>query len=148
MMHPGEGLQPAQRRHPHAADGADLRQVVAQQVDDHQVLGPVFRAGLQLHSQDRIRRRIDPARPGALDRPGLDPPGRVDRQEPLRRGAGDPPPLAQVEEGGEGRGRQGAQAAMQREGVEPVRQVGQEALGQVGLVDVAGGDPVADPADA
>ena len=71
------------------ADGpgvAHPRQVVAHEIDDHDVLGLLLRACAQLGGEGRVRRGIRPARTGALDGACAgDAP--LDRQELLRTGA-------------------------------------------------------------
>src|SRR3712207_7517778 len=54
------------------AVAADAPQVVAHQVDDHHVLGPVLRAPEQLDAQPRVLGRSHPPRTRPLDRPRLD----------------------------------------------------------------------------
>ena len=44
MMHRGITLQTAQHRHTHAARRTHPAQIIAQQIDDHHILGPVFAA--------------------------------------------------------------------------------------------------------
>ena len=89
--------------HSHRAGRADPGQVVAHQVDDHQVLGPIlWRAG-ELGGQGGVLGGVAPARPRALDRLGLDPRRpRRDAQEPLRR-IGDQRPVGQPQIGRERR---------------------------------------------
>jgi hypothetical protein len=53
-----------------AVEGGDAAEVVAHEVDDHQVLGPVLRGRAQLQPQGRVLLRGGAARPGALDRLG------------------------------------------------------------------------------
>ena len=95
-MHRGEALQHAELGRQHRVVAADPAQVVAQEIDDHHVLGPVLGAGQQLRAQPRILLGRAPARPRALDRPRLDlPPPQL--QEPLRRRRRDRH-LAEVED--------------------------------------------------
>ena len=82
-------LQREQLRHPHAAGPADARQVVAQQVHDHHVLGAVLLALGQRLAQRRVVHRPEAARPRALDRAGSRPARPVERQEALGRRAED-----------------------------------------------------------
>ncbi len=70
-MHVGVALQREQLRHPHAADAAAAPEVVAQEVDDHQVLGAVLRAAEQVVGVRLILVRGQTARARALDRAGL-----------------------------------------------------------------------------
>ncbi len=53
----------------HAADAAEI---VAQQIDDHQILGAILLAGAQFGGERGIFGGIPAARPCALDRPRLD----------------------------------------------------------------------------
>ena len=54
LVHGLVGLDVHQVGHVHGADLADDAEVVAQQVDDHQVLGPVLLAGAQLLGQAHV----------------------------------------------------------------------------------------------
>lgn len=143
MVDRGVGFEPAQDRHPHAVRLADAREIVAQQIDDHDVLGPLLGVGLEGFAEARIGLRVgDPAdRP--LDRPGLDRPS-VQLQEALGAAGGDVQAL-EGEIGPEGRRVGGAQAPVEGERIEARRQRRLEALGDVGLIDVAGPDVVAHP---
>lgn len=82
-----ERLHLEQPRHGDRTGPGHRPQVVAQQVDDHQVLGAVLLARRQLSPQRRVSRGGRAARPGALDRPRLDGAVRADQQEPLGRAA-------------------------------------------------------------
>ncbi len=53
----------------HRAGQADARQVVAEQVDEHHVLGLLLDAGAHLGLEAVVFRRVGGARPGAGDRP-------------------------------------------------------------------------------
>ena len=53
----GQRLQLKQRRHADAADLRDAAQVVAQQIDNHHVLGPLFGAAAQVLGLGRVVRR-------------------------------------------------------------------------------------------
>ena len=138
MVDGGEALQHAELGCQHRVVAADAGEVVAQQVDDHHVLGPVLLGRQQLGGEAGVLLGRGPARARALDRPGLDP-AAFELEEALGRG-GDDGGLAIVEEGRERGGVATAQAAVEGEGVEAVREVGAEALADVGLEDVAGQD--------
>ena len=79
-------------RHLDGARLADPAQVVAAQVDQHHVLGPLLRVGQQLGGQPGVLVRGRPARPGAGDRVQHRPAPPVvsaDLEVRLRRGADD-----------------------------------------------------------
>ena len=72
-------------------DGArpgDAAQVVAPEVDEHDVLGPLLRVALELLRQERVLARVRAARASAGDRVGRQPVA-LDLEEELRRGADD-----------------------------------------------------------
>ena len=153
MLDGGRPLEAAQPRDPDGAGLADATEVVAQDVDDHHVLGTVLGAGQQLAARaPRSSARSRPRGPGALDRVRGDEPVRIDREERLRRGRQEGPRPAgllarpEVEVGGEQRRIAGPQAAVRGPRVAVERRL--EPAGQVGLVDVAARDVVADPLDA
>ena len=60
LVHGLVGLDPHQLRDLDAADLADAAEVVAQQVDDHQVLGPVLLVGAQARRRGARPRRGSP----------------------------------------------------------------------------------------
>ena len=138
MVDVGVGLQPAERRHGNAARRADPGQVVAQQIDDHDVLGPLLDRGQQRRGGRPVGLRVVEPAGGALDRAGLDV-AAVQPDEALGRGRRDRQPLL-FQVGPEGRRIGRAQAPVERERIEARRQIRSEALGDVGLVDVAGPD--------
>src|SRR5450759_4412543 len=72
VMHRGEALDLEQLRHLDRAQFAVLRQVVAQQIDDHHVLGAVILARAQRLGEISVEPRMTGTRPRALDRLGLD----------------------------------------------------------------------------
>ena len=80
------------------------------------------------------------ARAGSLDRPGFHAPGRIAAQEALRRGRHHRL-RRRDRQACEGGGAVAAQPAMQGQGIGCFRQAGFAAGGEVGLKDVAGGDP-------
>lgn len=125
-------LDHAQFGHGHAAGGADDPQVVADQVDDHHVLGVVLVEEVRLGA------------PGPLDRPGLDDPA-VPAQEQLGRGRRDLHAVVREPDGARVRRRVPAR----EEGGEGVH-IGARGYGrgqhaaEVGLIDLAGLDVRAD----
>src|SRR5271166_5271165 len=62
-------------------------EVVADEIDDHQVLGPVLHARRQVGTKLLVFVSGPATRPGALDRLRFRPASAVDFQEALRRGA-------------------------------------------------------------
>src|SRR5690554_7980408 len=71
MVHIGVALDAEQLGYSNAAEGAAAAQVVAQQIDDHQVLCAVLGAVAQLFGQSTVRFGIDAPGAGALDRAGF-----------------------------------------------------------------------------
>ena len=67
----------------HRTGNAHPRQIVARQVDDHQVLGAVLLAVEQILPQGRVLGGGGAARPRPLDGFGLDHPVRADPKEPF-----------------------------------------------------------------
>ena len=114
---------------------ADAGQVVAQQVDDHDVLGAILAAFAQRLRLQHVDQRIVEARPRALDRARLDARA-LDAQKPLRRGRRDDE-VQMVEKGRERRRIDAAQPAVEAEMIEILRQRRFETLRQIGLEDVA-----------
>ncbi len=136
MDQAGVLLDGAQVGHGDGAGGADLADVVADQVDDHDVLGVVLLQQV----------RLGPA--GALDRPGLDGPS-VPAEEQLGRGGGDlhavpRKPNRSCVRRRVAAGQQGGEGV--HVGVRGYRR-GQDAA-EVRLVDLARRDVVADAAHA
>ena len=68
LMDGGVSLDGKGRRDPHAPGHADAREVIAHQVNDHQIFGAVLDAGHQFRRQRSILRWRAPARPCALHR--------------------------------------------------------------------------------
>ena len=66
MMDGGVALEREQLGHAHGAGRADARQIVAHQVDDHQVLGAILGALGQRLAERRVVLGADAARPRAL----------------------------------------------------------------------------------
>ena len=148
----GRPLEPAEARHADGARRADPAEVVAEDVDDHHVLGAVLLAREQLAGERAVLVAGPAARPGALDRVGRDvavrgrprgtaparPTGSPRRPAPSRACRGTPA-IAE-------RRVAGPQPAVERPRVAVERR--REAAGQVRLVDVAAGDELADGLDA
>ncbi len=136
MMHEGMALQPAQRFNAHRAIFADAAQIVAQQIDDHDVFGPILGAGLQFTHQAAVIFGSAAARPGPLDGTRFDVAG-LHAQESLRRCAGDHV-IAEIEISGEGSRVAHAQFFVKGKGIGWRRR--HEALGDVDLKAIAGAD--------
>ena len=86
LVHLGVALDGEQARDPHAAESGDAAEVVAHEVDDHQVLGLLLVAGLELGPQIDVLDDRATARTGALDRLRDDVAG---RRRPCRNCSGD-----------------------------------------------------------
>ena len=122
---------------------ADAAEVVAAEVDQHHVLGPLLGVVDQALGEAAVLLLVCAARVGAGDRPRLDPVA-ADLDQRLRRGAGDLE-VAELEEVHVGRGVDRAQAAVDREGLDRRRR--REALRGDDLEGVAGVDVLDDPRD-
>ena len=81
-MYGGIRLDPKQRGHVHAARHTDPRQVVADQVDDDQILGTLFFAGEQAASKRVVLVGRAPPGSSSLDGLGFRDPIRGYPQEP------------------------------------------------------------------
>ena len=125
----GVPLGPHEGRHPHAAGCADATEVVAHEVDDHHVLGPVLRRRRQL-----VGVGVEGCR--ALDRRGEDLVARAS-QEQLGREARDRA-LGSVDERGVRRGQRLDAGAEQVERIARERRL--EPRAEIDLEDVAGAD--------
>ncbi len=122
---------------------ADAAQVVAPEVDEHDVLGALLLVGQQLGGDAPVLLGRGPARAGAGDRLGRDvAPG--DRQQRLGARTGDLE-VAEVEEVHVGARVDGAQATVDRERLD--RRGRRPALGGDDLEGVAGVDVADDPLD-
>ena len=141
VMHVRVRLQLRELRHGHAARLRDPPEVVAFEVDDHHVLRGVLGARAQLGGQAGVLDGVATARARALDRPRLQPVA-VDQQQPLRRRRqhldASVRPGGRIEVGGEWRRAGAPQPPVGLEAGH--RQRCAEALREVDLVDVAGGD--------
>ena len=120
-MHGLVGLHLHQRRHVHRPRLAHHRQVVAEQVDDHQVLGAGLGVGGQPDAQRLVLLGRATARRGALDRLGLERPVGPDEGVALRRRAQQPGARARhvvLQEALVRRGVELAQPQVRRRGVD------------------------------
>ena len=144
MEHLLETFQLQEVRDPHTAEFADLSQIVAQEVGDHEQFGALFFAADQIDRRALVGFRLVEAGPGAFDRTGADvPPAHFEKR--FRRGGNDLA-AAKVEECGVGRGAGRAEAQGERQGVRPLRPWGAEPVGEVDLIDIPGGDVILGPA--
>ncbi len=112
-MQRGIGLDLVQLIDAHTSDFRNASEIVAQQIDDHQILGAVLAAGGKTFARLFIARRIRAARRGALHRPRRQPPIRRQIEEQFRRQAEDVA-LAVGNESTLRRGRTLAQAPVKR----------------------------------
>ncbi|MDJ0890827.1 MAG: hypothetical protein QNK18_06490 [Gammaproteobacteria bacterium] len=134
LEHAGVVLDGHQLGDVDAADPTHPPEIVADEVDDHQVLGAILRRPQQLPPQPCVGLGARRARSGALDRTALDLAVGVEAQEPLGRTA-ENGHLGKPQIGRERRGRERAQLVVQPEGIAGKRRL--EAVGEVRLVDVA-----------
>ena len=72
MLHRLVGFDDTQTRHADRSRRTDFRQIVAQQIDDHHVLGLILFAFTQFVLREEIRFRSMPSPPSPFDRPRLD----------------------------------------------------------------------------
>lgn len=70
-MYRRERLHNEQLRHAHAARLGDAANIIAHQIDNHQVFSAIFRRGRQRLRLLAVGVSIGKARQGALDRAGL-----------------------------------------------------------------------------
>ena len=129
--------------HRDRADLGDPADVVAAQVEQHEVLGQLLGVAQQVLGQARVLGGVGAARPGAGDRPDGDPAAAQAHQD--LRARADHGEAVQVEEEEEGRGVEPPERAVEREGRQGEGQG--EALGQHDLEDVAGEDVLLAPLD-
>src|SRR5262249_9160959 len=127
-------LQPAHRLDAHGAVAAYTAQVVAHQVDNHDVFRPILGAVQQFARTDRVFLWCRAAGPGALDRTRFDLTA-LHSQEPLRRGTGQGE-ITQIEVAGEGCRVALPQSPVQVQGWSHVRE--QQTLRDIDLEAVAG----------
>jgi hypothetical protein len=136
VLHELVAFQAAELAHPDAVRAADAGEVIAEQVHNHDVLGPVLLALQQLVPREQVRLGQRGAAAGSLDGAGFHLPV-ADAEEPFRRGA-DNLLVTQIEVGPEGRRVPipQAQIEVQRTAARRI----EEPLGEVDLEDVAGMD--------
>jgi hypothetical protein len=136
MEEPGQGHDRGQLIDGDRAGGRDAAEVVALEIDDHQVLGGVLGVSREVSGGGAIGARLAAARSGALDRRGLDPRS-PSPQEALggARHHRDASGLDHRAVGGRGHGGEGG---VEREGIAGAPDPGGPAPGQVDLIDVAG----------
>ena len=142
MLHLRELFQLRKLGHLHRTVFTNFAQIIAQQVYDHDILGPVLAAAQQLVGAGFIFNQSRAAGAGALDRPGFDH-SALHAQEAFRRGAGDDE-FAEVEIPGKGRGVALTQTTIQLE--RRKRRRIKQALGEVDLKAVARVDVFDGPA--
>ena len=133
MMDLREGLQFAQRGDMHAAVVADLTEIVALEVGDHDQFGALFRRGQQLAGHGGI---IATTRARSFDRTGENP-SPVDTQEAFRRNAQNGR-VAKLQKAGIRRGTDGAQTRIKKRGI--LRPWGRKRVGEIDLINIAGRD--------
>ena len=136
MKHLLEAFEREHFAHGDAAGLADAAEVASFQIGDHDQLGDFLRGGEKIVGGFFIGVLIRAARARALDRPGADV-AAGHFEERFRRGAEDPA-LAERQVTRERRGRVMPQGEIEGEGIPIPR--GGEAVGEVYLIDVAGGD--------
>ncbi len=122
-----------------AADLGNAAKIVAQQIDDHQILGAILDAVRQPVARGFVRLRIGAARRCALHRFGGEAALGRNVEEQLGREREDVA-LAIVDDGAMGGGGARAQIAIERHRIAGKGEAGAEA--EIGLIDVAGFDPV------
>ena len=140
------GLARAQRLDAHAARRGEPPEVVAQEVDDHHVLGSLLGRSLQGHAPRLVIDGIDATRRGPLHRPGDDTRalalekefGRARKQRRL--------PRARRDEGAVAHRLASAQGGVERQRMAVNLEVERE--GEVDLVALAVGDPALHLLDA
>ena len=143
MVHVGIALQRHHLVDFDAARFADPAEVVAFEIDQHHVLGTLLRIRKQLDRKPVVVVAIRRPGPGSGDRPR----GRdtvTDLEQPFGR-RGDDRAVPPAGQSGKRRRIGAAQRGIQLHRVALVREARGPAAGQVGLVDVAGGDVVLCP---
>src|SRR5215213_1227757 len=136
VHHVGVPLDPHELVHPDGPGAADPAEVVAGQVDQHHVLGPLLLVRLELGLQGEVGLRVGAAGTGAGDG-SHGGPAALDGDQDLRRRAGDGDP-GQAQEVHVRGGVDDPQDPVDVEGVGGGRH--REPLGRHHLEDVAGGD--------
>ena len=124
--------------HPHAAGFGDTGEIVAHQIDDHQILGAILDRASELRSQRCIRLRIAAPRAGALHRLGL---GHAILERNEQFGAEAEQPMRAVEyHPAIARLRRRAQRGIETQRI--AGEIARQREGQIGLVDIARADRV------
>ena len=136
----GVGLDGEQLLHPHRTGLGQAPQVVAQQINDHQVFRPVLGRGRQGGPVGRIAGLVRPPRRGALHGPGTQ--GVAAARDEQFGGQGEYPPLRCQHQTAQGRRLALPQTGVEGQGMA----VGMEmqGKGEIDLVAVASGDVVPD----
>jgi hypothetical protein len=112
------------------------------------VLGLLLGIGVQVGGQGAVGGGIvGDAAAGALDRTGLEAIGAGGAAQEQLGGGGDDGGAVALDEGAVGRGGAGGDGGVEGEGVAGREDRRDQAAGEVDLVDVAGGDVVADAID-
>ena len=131
-MQGGIGLDSEERRHIDAARTADPRQIVAHQIDDHQIFGPLLFVGDEGGLLRGVGHRIGAPPRGALHRPrGRQPVANL--QKKLRRGRKN------IHLPGAHQGRVGARlaAAQSRIEAQGIALIGEtQGMGQIDLIKI------------
>ena len=133
MMHLREGLQLAKCGDMHAAIVADLTEIVALEIGDHDQFGAFFRRGQQLANRSLIVRA---ARTCSFDRTRENP-SSVDTQEAFRRSAQNRR-VTELQKAGIRGGTGGAQTRIKKRGIRRPR--GRKRVGEVDLINISGRD--------
>ncbi len=141
----GIGLDGEEVFHRDAADQRQAADVVAHQIDDHQVLGAILRRGGERGLGAGVGEFVGAARRGALHRPRRDAALRRYSKEQLGREAEDAA-FAIVEIGAVRRLGAVAQPQVKRQRIAGEGEARAEA--EIGLIDVAGADIAMDPGEA
>lgn len=144
VMHVGIALQGEQLRYFHRTDAAAAAQIVAQQIDDHQVLGSILAARQQLLRLRLIIVGVIAAAPSALDRTGFHMTV-ADLEKALGRQAENGVAIAQAPKTRERRGAGLAQCQVSRPGIARAGRL--KALGEVHLIAIASEDVALDAFD-
>ena len=143
VVHVCIGLQALVPGDPDRTGGARTADVVAQQIDDHGQFGIVLGAGGQFVAHALVLHRGAPAGARAFDGACFHVVG-VSQQKAFRRG-GDDLVVAGLDVGEKGRRIQFKE--MSEKGKPIPFEGGLEALRQIDLIDIPGGDVIDDPSD-
>src|SRR5579875_1630819 len=135
MMNRGKGLKSAKLRHLNRTRHTDPRKIIAQKIDDHDILGAVLAALGQRPRLQSVENGIGEAAARALDRPGFDT-IRLDFEKSFRRGRGNDE-ILMVEIGRKRSRIAHAQALVKAEIVEIIRYPCFKPLRHIGLKNIA-----------